>query len=117
MKANSNSYLEGNKNVDLKAYIRFRDLFYTGIAMSDKGFSLIRGLETNNKTKLVQIYIKQDNIEKDYYNIVGIKDTIANKFEGEVKNSKFENDPKIVCPAGSQGMISFPRPSRPLLPS
>jgi hypothetical protein len=92
------SYLEGNnKSVDLQAYIRFRDLFYTGIAMSNKGFSLIRGLETNNKTKLVQIYIEQDiKKEKNFYNIIGIKDTIANKFEGMVKNSKLENDPKIV---------------------
>lgn len=92
------SYMDkANKSVNITGFIRYYDMFYTGIAISEKGFSLIRGMDKNNKCNLIQVYVDpDDNREKQFYNIVGIKDTIANKFDGVIKNRDLEQDTKIL---------------------
>lgn len=92
------NFMDNNKKAcNLLAYIRFKDLFYTGIAISEKGVSLLRGVDTNKKCNLVQIYIEPDETrEKNIYSFVGIKDTIANKFEGVVNHRDLDKDTKIV---------------------
>lgn len=93
------SYLDNtNKAVNMIAYIRYHDLCYSGIALSDKGFSLLRGLDKDkNRCSLIQVYVDPDeNKEKQFYNIVGVKDTIANKFDGVIKNRELDQDTKIT---------------------
>lgn len=86
-----------NKVVEVRAFISYKDLFYTGVALSDRGLSLIKGLDKSNKCSLIQVYIdSEEHKEKAFYNYVGIKDDIANKFEGTVQSRDLEKDTKVI---------------------
>lgn len=85
-----------NKVIDIRAFISYKDLFYTGIAVTDKGFSLIKGLDKSNKCNLIQVYLEPDeHRERLFYNYFGVKDEIANKFEGTVQSRDLEKDTKV----------------------
>ena len=86
-------YQENTKLIEITAFIRFKDLLYSGIAISDKGISLFKGLDINGKCNLVQVYIDQEESkEKTLYNFIGVKDTIENKYEGTIKHRSLDKD-------------------------
>jgi len=88
---------KANKTVSLLAYIRYNDLIYTGIGLSDKGLSLFRGSDKEGKTNIIQIYLEPDlSKERKIFYFLGVKDTIAKKFEGIVQNQDLERDTKVV---------------------
>lgn len=84
-----------NKIVNIRAYINLEDLIYTGLAVSEKGIAVIRGMDKGSDSNLIIQYLNSDESKTEIFNIKGVLDSIGGTFDGIIKHRDLNANTKI----------------------
>lgn len=94
------SYMDSsNKSISALAYIRYKEFFFTGIAIDPRGVFLIKGINSD-KVNMTITYIKQSTENskkpnlKDVMAIEGVEN--GNKIEGTISNQTLNFQGNII---------------------